>query len=1213
MPYNVDAARQAGLSDEEIATHLASTRNYKLADALKAGVTHKEIIDFLAPQKSAAPRPTPAEIVPKAVVEKPSISPTQERPPMAIAPPGLINPNLMRPPERPKPYPAAPEPSDQIKEPPTPSSIDLSGFPKEELIPSHEPVKPLLGPPVAEGEQVKPSDQVMVEALTGKKEITPAEPPTGLEAEQANLQSMAAISKEEAPRKRKPFIPVPVTVTSPLAARHPYLAAIPPTLWETAKAVIPFGKYAGEEGRKELKGEFFPTGTTTDPEKLKEIEKELVTGEKRVSPYESLAKETMSAAEWAAFPTAMRTVGAIAKEVLPKAVIRAFTTPIGAWLKSLTNKDRRLMIQSIPDMLSKGYSEGEVLRRWNNPSWREEALRRRNKGEEYPPFAEAGKPTEPSPPVAPPGITPQPQEPVGSMIPGPGTPAPQSKTISGPRPAVETPEPIGTTMPMGISSIAPPPRLGPTVEPIQGPTPQPIPQMMGMGQEMPMPLPEERVPTFEEAVAKSDAKTAEMKRIAERFAQSQKATSETPPEATAQSIAEIPPVLEKPPILPPSEPQISPRGEEPLRRGLSYEEWSKDPALVEDAKAVAAENGVKPESLEYLGVQSFRPNSTDAMHLWNVTDPNSPKFKSTVAGPKFQQESTLEEGTNIPPVTQMHEMPVGTSVKVNGREGVVNEVNPDGTISVGFEGGGMADVRPEEITVTETLAGQGASKEALPVSEEEVKPGPLRPETVGIEPAKEKAKTLNTPEGWTTAIQPTWRKTPGWQAEVDWKGKRIVFETEADSKNVDIVNHEIGHIRLEDKLGDVQKLSDSPLLQTYAKIRKEPKDTHINFIREHLAMDYGQYLTDPEKVTPELKALFEEYFPEGEAKQHPEKKATSVAAPTASQLPPELKNLGYDDRQIARMRPDVAKEIMDRRLNADQVSITQDGYLVYITGKTKGLESAKEVTPSEKVPTPTQMREVSKTEEGNWQKGESRPFAFDPNSTENEGRFRLYPPEDIKKGTYKSQSAIKSKSIEPTEGVRFILGDTKDGERVIQTIRFDKSVMPEDKAAQWWTENEDRFKFSAPRGKEEPISIEPTLPPGVVATPQEPIKRVAQTTPPGIPTIRAEKTEVTTPVQVVPPILPIGQQVQIAEPTPAPETRIEEPVFPITNETFKELDKPFTEFDLNIIPEKMVIKVQAIREETGKPIEIYENARTAVMEHREKVNQFKSLLDCIRA
>jgi len=130
-----------------------------------------------------------------------------------------------------------------------------------------------------------------------------------------------------------------------------------------------------------------------------------------------------------------------------------------------------------------------------------------------------------------------------------------------------------------------------------------------------------------------------------------------------------------------------------------------------------------------------------------------------------------------------------------------------------------------------------------------------------------------------------------------------------------------------------------------------------------------------------------------------------------------------------------------------------------------------------------------------------------------------------------------------------------------------------------------------------------------LATPAE---TVAATTPPGMPTIKVEKTEAL-PVQVVPTIIPMSQQARVVEPPPLVETPVEEPVFSITNEAFKEFDKPFSDFDLNTIPEEMIIKVQAIREETGKPLEIYENAREAIKDHREKMKQFKSLLDCIKA
>lgn len=112
--------------------------------------------------------------------------------------------------------------------------------------------------------------------------------------------------------------------------------------------------------------------------------------------------------------------------------------------------------------------------------------------------------------------------------------------------------------------------------------------------------------------------------------------------------------------------------------------------------------------------------------------------------------------------------------------------------------------------------------------------------------------------------------------------------------------------------------------------------------------------------------------------------------------------------------------------------------------------------PTEKVKQPV---------EGNWKLGQERPFKFDANSTKNEGRFRLYPPELIT-GKYRSQTSIKSRNIPETPGVRFLLSKTKDGKSVIQTIRFDKSMFTEEQAAKWWNENKDRFEFYKPQKAE---------------------------------------------------------------------------------------------------------------------------------------------------
>jgi hypothetical protein len=70
----------------------------------------------------------------------------------------------------------------------------------------------------------------------------------------------------------------------------------------------------------------------------------------------------------------------------------------------------------------------------------------------------------------------------------------------------------------------------------------------------------------------------------------------------------------------------------PYRTHKKYSKWSKDLTLIKDAKFAAAKAGVRPKDLEYVGLQTFEPYSTDAMHLWNVMNPKSPKYQSTIAG-----------------------------------------------------------------------------------------------------------------------------------------------------------------------------------------------------------------------------------------------------------------------------------------------------------------------------------------------------------------------------------------------------------------------------------------------------------------------------------------------------------------------------------------------------------------------------------------------------
>lgn len=109
---------------------------------------------------------------------------------------------------------------------------------------------------------------------------------------------------------------------------------------------------------------------------------------------------------------------------------------------------------------------------------------------------------------------------------------------------------------------------------------------------------------------------------------------------------------------------------------------------------------------------------------------------------------------------------------------------------------------------------------------------------------------------------------------------------------------------------------------------------------------------------------------------------------------------------------------------------------------------------------------IAKATEGvstGWETGATRPFAFDPNSTVNEGRFRLVAP---------IQGAKTFSRPSSTPGVRYIMQEQPGGEFVIQAVRFDKKLMSEAQAAQWWEANIERP--SKPVVAEATASIAPT-------------------------------------------------------------------------------------------------------------------------------------------
>lgn len=77
-------------------------------------------------------------------------------------------------------------------------------------------------------------------------------------------------------------------------------------------------------------------------------------------------------------------------------------------------------------------------------------------------------------------------------------------------------------------------------------------------------------------------------------------------------------------------------------------------------------------------------------------------------------------------------------------------------------------------------------------------------------------------------------------------------------------------------------------------------------------------------------------------------------------------------------------------------------------------------------------------------------FRFDPNSTEEQGRYRLKDPDLFKRFWTRKDPRAK--------GVTHIIGVLRDGRFATQAIRFDRGQWSESEAARWWSRNADRFR-----------------------------------------------------------------------------------------------------------------------------------------------------------
>lgn len=76
-------------------------------------------------------------------------------------------------------------------------------------------------------------------------------------------------------------------------------------------------------------------------------------------------------------------------------------------------------------------------------------------------------------------------------------------------------------------------------------------------------------------------------------------------------------------------------------------------------------------------------------------------------------------------------------------------------------------------------------------------------------------------------------------------------------------------------------------------------------------------------------------------------------------------------------------------------------------------------------------------------------FIFDSNSTKNQGRWRLIDPNEFKNNWTEVNTGHK--------GISYIMGILKNGEKAIQSIRFDRDYYTQEKASEWWEKNKNNY------------------------------------------------------------------------------------------------------------------------------------------------------------
>ena len=144
-------------------------------------------------------------------------------------------------------------------------------------------------------------------------------------------------------------------------------------------------------------------------------------------------------------------------------------------------------------------------------------------------------------------------------------------------------------------------------------------------------------------------------------------------------------------------------------------------------------------------------------------------------------------------------------------------------------------------------------------------PKPKKSKGVKAPPkATSKARTDLLPKDWRMEVGRTRTKEGHtFEAEVDWRGNRIVFSDAKHMDNPDIANHEIAHVVVEtlpDNSGVFDAYVEAKSDEWKGKGYKPEWIVENNFHREEIAIDYGLYLNG-EDVPAEVRAVFEKYLP----------------------------------------------------------------------------------------------------------------------------------------------------------------------------------------------------------------------------------------------------------------------------------------------------------------------------------------------------------------